>query len=137
MALDRQGPKISGPSVNQRASTRRLKLRQRNTRRQFYPTSRARTCHTCLQRYDVMDDVILNNRLTRLFGPTWFDLDQPGNLTWSEPPQKKKKKKVERERKNALTKWTLDLDQKVKIVKTDLSHSIFRVHSDFGTHFFI
>ena len=103
MALDRQGPKISGPSVNQRASTRRLKLRQRNTRlpqfsrantrRQFYSTSRARTCHTCLQRYDVIDDVILNNRLTRLFGPTRFDLDQPGNLTWSEPPQKKKKKK--------------------------------------------
>ena len=69
---------------------------------------------------------------------TRFDPDRPGNLTRSEPPQKKKKKKV-KEKKNALTKWTfdLDLDQKVKIFKTDLSHSIFRVHSDFGTRFFI
>ena len=30
-----------------------------------------------------------------------------------------------------------NVDQKVKIFKTDLSHSIFRVHSDFGTRFFI
>ena len=63
--------------------------------------------------------------LTRL---SRFDLDRPGNLTRSEPPQKKK---------NALTKRTFDLDQKVKIFKTDLSPSIFRVHFDFGTRFFI
>ena len=62
--------------------------------------------------------------------------DRPGNLTRSELPAKKKKKK-ERERENALTKWTFDLDQKVKIFKTDLFHSIFQVHSDFGTRFFI
>ena len=72
--------------------------------------------------------------LTRL---TQFDPNRPGNLTRSEPPQKKKKKKRVKEKKNALTKWTLDLDQKVKIFKTDLSHSIFRVHSDFGSRFFI
>ena len=36
-----------------------------------------------------------------------------------------------------MTKQTFDHDQKVKNFKTDLSHSIFRVHSDFGTHFFI
>ena len=69
----------------------------------------------------------LLTRLSRL------DPDRPRNLTRSEPPQKKKKK----ERENALTKQTFDLDQKVKIFKTDLSHSIFRVHFDFGTYFFI
>ena len=37
-------------------------------------------------------------------------------------PKKKKK-----ERENALTWWTFDLDQKVKIFKTDLSHSIFYI----------
>ena len=47
----------------------------------------------------------------------------------------KKKKKEKKE--NALTKWTFDPHQKVKIFKMDLSHSIFRVHSDFGTRFFI
>ena len=36
-----------------------------------------------------------------------------------------------------MTKQTFDHDQKVKNFKTNLSHSIFRVHSDFGTHFFI
>ena len=36
-----------------------------------------------------------------------------------------------------MTKWTFDHDQKVKNFKTDLSHSIFRVHSNFGTHSFI
>ena len=61
--------------------------------------------------------------------------DRLTNLTWSEPPAKKKKKKTERE--NTLTNWTFDLDQKVKIFKMDLSHSIFQVHSDFGTCFFI
>ena len=30
-----------------------------------------------------------------------------------------------------------NIDQKIKIFKTDLSHSIFRAHSDFGTRFFI
>ena len=45
-----------------------------------------------------------------------------------------KKKKM---RENTLIKWTFDHDQKIKIFKTDLSHSIFRVHSDFGTRFFI
>ena len=64
--------------------------------------------------------------------------DRPGNRARSEPAAKKLKKKKEKKKKeNALTKWTLDLDQKVKIFKMDLSHSIFRVHSDFGTRFFI
>ena len=40
-------------------------------------------------------------------------------------------------KKNALTKWTFDFDQKVKIFKKGLSHSIFRVHSNFGIHFFV
>ena len=52
-------------------------------------------------------------------------------------PNRLPKKKKKRERENALTWWTFDLDQKVKIFKPDLSHSIFRVHSEFGTHFFI
>ena len=53
------------------------------------------------------------------------------------PNRLPKKKKRKKERENALTWWTFDLDQKVKIFKPDLSHSIFRVHSEFGTHFFI
>ena len=62
-----------------------------------------------------------------------FDLDRPG-LTRIQTACQKKKKFL---RENTLTKWTFDHDQKIKIFKTDLSHSIFRVHSDFGTHFFI
>ena len=72
-----------------------------------------------------MTSLMMSPRLTDL-----TDLETgPG------PNRLPKKKKKERE--NALTWWTFDLDQKVKIFKTDLSHSIFRVHSDFGTHFFI
>ena len=58
--------------------------------------------------------------------PVW-----PGPTRKSDPVRtawnllKKKKKRF------------FDLDQKVKIFDTDLSHSIFRVHSDFGTRFFI
>ena len=69
-----------------------------------------------------MDDVIPHaaDPLVQIRpGPTRFDPD-PNRL-------EKKKKKV---RENILTK-------KIKNFKTDLSHSIFRVHSDFGTHFFI
>ena len=62
---------------------------------------------------------------------SWPDLTNLEIWPGSEPPKKKK------ERENTLTKWTFDLNQKVKIFKMDLSHSIFRVHSDFGTRFFI
>ena len=62
----------------------------------------------------------------------WFDAFIRFNLhLWpkSKPPTQKKKKK------KALTKVNIWL--KVKIFKTDLSHSIFRVHFDFGICFFI
>ena len=137
-ALYRQNPKISGLKKPPRAATlaknvrrspasilRALTRNHNSSRagnsftRVHAPSSDKRT-----QFHDVMDDVTPTNRF-----------DRPGNRTRSEPPAKKKKKK--RERENALTWWTFDLDQKVKIFKTDLSHSIFRVHFEFGTHFFI
>ena len=65
---------------------------------------------------------------------TRFDQDQPENLTQSKLLEIIFKKKVRE--KNALTKWTFDFDQKVKIFKRGLSHSIFRVHSNFGICFF-
>ena len=40
-------------------------------------------------------------------------------------------------KEKALTKWTFDFDQKVKIFKRGLSHSVFRIHSDFGIRFFV
>ena len=105
------------------------------TRRQEQPGAHTcHTCHTCRicptcpQRCDVMDDVIL-------CWPVCPDLTWTNPEIWPGPNRLKKKKKKKRE--NALTKRTFDLDQKVKIFKTDLSHSIFRVHSDFGTRFFI
>ena len=143
-ALDIQDLKISGQDAQSRTSTRHRKVRRSSA--SFHAPSRADAEHSraftrstrqvltrslCAWRHGWRHPPLPG--LTRL---TRFDPDRPGNLTRSEPPQKKKKK-WERERKNALTKWTLDLDQKVKIFKTDLSHSIFRVHSDFGTRFFI
>ena len=72
---------------------------------------------------------------------TRFDPDRPENLTRSEPPKiilkKQKQNNKKKWEKNALTKWTFDFDQKVKIFKKGLSHSIFRVHSNFGIRFFV
>ena len=114
-------------SVLSRAVTRR---RRTLTRFHALDAPSADTCHALTHAPSAMTSRMMSSSSTR------FDPDRPGNLTRSEPPQKKKKKKKVRE-KNALTKWTFDLDQKVKIFKIDLSHSIFRVHSDFGTRFFI
>ena len=36
-----------------------------------------------------------------------------------------------------MTKWTFDFDLKVKIFKRGLSHSVFRIHSNFGIRFFV
>ena len=92
--------------------------------------ARACTCHTRPQHCDVMDVVILHYLLTHL---SRFNPDRPG-LTRIRTPWKKK---IKLNKKNALTKRTFDHDQKVKNFKRDLSHSIFQVHSNFGTHFFI
>ena len=56
-------------------------------------------------------------------------LTRPESVTRSEPPEKKKKK--------ALTKRTFDFDQKVKIFKKGLTHSVFHVNSNFGICFII
>ena len=40
-------------------------------------------------------------------------------------------------KEKALTKWTFDFDLKVKIFKRGLSHSVFRIHSNFGIRFFV
>ena len=97
-ALDQQNPKISGPKTQARASTRRQKIRRwlpsiyappHPARCSHVPHAHTcRTCHTCPQRCDVMDDVIL-------YWPdlSWFDPDRPANLTRSEPAKKKKKRK--------------------------------------------
>ena len=67
--------------------------------------------------------------LTRFLGPD-------SNL-WPGPnPLHKKKKKKKKRKKKLWPSWIFDYDQKIKIFKTDLSHSVFRVHSDFGIHFF-
>ena len=125
----------------QKPSTRRHAPRKDSAARPSNPTrrsrsARSRTCHTFstvtswmtsstratrVQSSDVIRDVTIHYGLTR------FDPD----------PNRQKKKKKKREREKAWTKQTFDLDQKLKIFKTDLSHSIFRVHSDFGTRFFI
>ena len=57
---------------------------------------------------------------------------QPDPELWpgSKPPVQKKKKK-------ALTMLNFDFDQKVKIFKIGLSHSVFRIHSNFEIRFFI
>ena len=60
-----------------------------------------------------------------------FDLDPLGNLTrssWPSPNRWKKKKK-------ALSKLAFDFDQKVKIFKRGLSHSVFHIHFNFGICF--
>ena len=72
---------------------------------------------------DVIDDVTSYFGLTHSSDSTCI-CDRNLNRL----PKKKKKKK-------ALTKVNIWL--KVKIFKTDLSHSIFRVHFDFGICFFI
>ena len=36
-----------------------------------------------------------------------------------------------------MTKRTFDFDEKVKIFKRGLSHSVFRIHSNFGIRFFV
>ena len=83
------------------------------------------TCYArtrALQHYDVTDDVIPTTRVWP--GPSWkFD---SFILTQSEPLEKKKK---------ALSKLAFDFDQKVKIFKRGLSHSVFRIHFDFGICF--
>ena len=94
-----------------------------------------------LLRYDVTDDVILHTsvRLVWPVNPVW--LGRPRNLTRSEPPKiiLKKQKQTNKKKweKNALTKWTFNFDQKVKIYKRGLCHSVFRVHSNFGIRFFV
>ena len=79
-------------------------------------------------RHDVMGDVTTHYVLIRLPRPTLFD---PFILTRFESPKKKKKKE------KGLTKLNFEFDQKVKISKMGLSHSVFRVHSNFGIRFFI
>ena len=61
-----------------------------------------------------------------------FQLDpvpwtQPELVTWSELPEKKM----------LWPSLTFDFDQKVKIFKKGLTHSVFRVHSNFGICFII
>ena len=73
--------------------------------------------------------------------PQFYDVTKPGlaRLSRFDPfiltriwtTCQKRKKKEEK----ALT--MVDFDQKVKIFKTDLSHSVFRVHFNFGIRFFI
>ena len=41
------------------------------------------------------------------------------------------------QKKKPWPSWIFNFDQKVKILKTNLSHSIFWVNSDFGIRFFI
>ena len=59
--------------------------------------------------------------------------------TWPGPNwlQKKILNKKKEEKEKVLTKYNFDFDQKVKIFKNGLFHSVFRVHSDFEIRFFI
>ena len=75
-----------------------------------------------------MGDVTTHYGKIRLPRPTLFD---PFILTRSESPKKKKKKE------KGLTKLNFEFDQKVKISKMGLSHSVFQVQSNFGIRFFI
>ena len=80
--------------------------------------------------HDVMGDVTTHYGLIRLPRPTMFDLFI---LTRSKPPKKKKKKK-ERKGFDQVKLWILTKSQNFQ---TDLSHSVFQVHFDFGICFFV
>ena len=91
----------------------------------------APTRYTCqranmsLQRHDVMHDVISHYPDLTQADPVWLIHH---DLVWIACKKNLKK---------TLTKWTFDFDQKVKIFKRGLSHSVFCVHSNFGIRFII
>ena len=82
--------------------------------------------------HDVMGDVTTHYGLIHLPRPTRFD---PFILTRFESPKIKKFKKKKKEK--GLTKLNFEFDQKVKIFKRGLSHSVSCVHFDFGIRFFV
>ena len=97
-------------------ATTKSGTRQRHFTRSHAPTQLSHTVNA-LTRATRAYDVII----TRL---SIFDPNRPGPNRKFDPDRtglNSKKKKF----------------QKFKNFKMDLSHSIFRVHSDFGTHFFI
>ena len=138
MALDRQNPKISGPKTQARTSTRRQKIRRcclqfhappylaTHSHVPHVPSSAMTSSSTTL----VWPVLSRQPCLTRTDWQIWPGLN-------CLPKRKKERKKKKTERENTSTKWTFNLNQKVKIFKTGLSHSIFQVHFDFGTRFFI
>ena len=104
-------------------------MRLNNVRKFLPQRTRADSFSRVDIRHDVMGDVTTHYGLIHLPRPTLFD---PFILTRSESPEKKERKK-----EKGLTKLNFEFDQKVKISKMGLSHSVFRVHSNFGIRFFI
>ena len=95
-ALDRQSPKISGPNVKPRASTRLRRHRRSKPLVHALPRASKLSSASVDARDREMTSWMTSSSITRSdpsFQMTRFDPDRPANLTQFEPPAKKEKKK--------------------------------------------
>ena len=133
--LDLQNPKNSASNDEPRIATRHQKVCWSPA--SFHALTRT---DSSLPRVSMMPHALTcaplalwcHNDVASYFQLDPVPLTRPKSVTRSESPEKKNGVK-----KKALTKQTFDFDQKVKIFKKGLTHSVFHVHSNFGICFII
>ena len=128
IASNLQNLKISGPKHEPRASRISDKRCLNETRASISTHALTHSGSYLTRAYTPRAHTSPSSAMTSFSTMVWPVC--PSRLSWPGPNRLQKKEKD-------LTKLNFDFNQNVKIFKRGLSHSVFRVHSNFGICFFV